>query len=455
MTVLRQVRLPGADEPTDVAFAGGVISAIGPDLPSVDDDVFEADGRWLIPGLWDHHVHMEQWALARERVDVAAGTSPAQVAALMREHGPGLTVGIGFRDALWPEAPTSDVLDAIDFPVVVISADVHTTWANRAALSLLGRPDDHWWLTETEAFELGRQVTAIDNDNIDELVTTAARAAAARGVTGVVDLELSGAIDAWQRRAAAGFDVLRVEACCYEHEFDGDLASTGTALSEFVTMGRLKLFADGSLNTRTAWCHDPYADGGHGFAAHDTVTLVAIVTAARQRGIGSTIHAIGDAAVGQALDVFEQVGGGGRIEHAQLVTERDLPRFASLGVQASVQPAHLLDDEPVAEAEWSGRTDRAYPFRGLCDAGAEILLGSDAPVARLDPWLAMDAAVNRSWHPESRLTPAEALRATTGGARLAVGAPADLALCDANPLDPAALASMTVAATWLAGHQTH
>lgn len=459
MVLIRNARLvdglaPTSD-PVDVAVTVGTISAIGANLPR-DDEEFDADGRWLTPGLWDHHVHMEQWALTRERVDVSDAESPAHVAALLRAHGgPDLTVGIGFRDALWAEPPTPEALETVGFPVVVISADVHTTWTNRAALASLGRPDTHWWLTETEAFELGRQVTAIDNDNIDQLVAAAARSAAARGVTGIVDLELSGAVRAWQRRAAAGFETLRVEAGVYEHELGDELPPTGTGLSEFVSMGRLKLFADGSLNTRTAWCHDPYPDGGHGFAAHDVDALAAIVAGAHERGISATIHAIGDAAVGQALDVFERVGTGGRIEHAQLVARPDASRFAALGVSASVQPAHLLDDEPVAEAEWIGRTSRAFPLRSLRDAGAHLLFGSDAPVAALDPWLAMSAAVNRSWHSASRLTPAEALVATTGGARLAVGARADLALCDADPLDAERLTSMSVAATWLAGHPTH
>jgi predicted amidohydrolase YtcJ len=124
-----------------------------------------------------------------------------------------------------------------------------------------------------------------------------------------------------------------------------------------------------------------------------------------------------------------------------------------------------LDDRDTAEANWSGRTDRAFPLRSLLDAGATLALGSDAPVAPLDPWLAMSAATTRSrldgrgpWHPEQALTREEALRASTRGrSRIRVGDPADFAVLDGDPwaVPDAVFAEMPVAATLVAGRFTH
>jgi hypothetical protein len=154
----------------------------------------------------------------------------------------------------------------------------------------------------------------------------------------------------------------------------------------------------------------------------------------------------------------------------QLVADADLPRFAALGVRASVQPAHLLDDRDVTAALWPDRQARSFALRSLLDAGADLRLGSDAPVAELDPWLSMAAAVHRSgdgrepWTPEQSLTPAEALAASTDGrGTLAPGAPADVVLLDADPLAPAAdpaaaaevLRTMAVAVTVQGGRVTH
>ena len=182
------------------------------------------------------------------------------------------------------------------------------------------------------------------------------------------------------------------------------------------------------------------------------------------------MHAIGDAAVTAALDAVSASGARGSLEHVQLVADADLPRFAALGVRASVQPAHLLDDRDVTAALWPDRQARSFALRSLLDASADLRLGSDAPVARLDPWLAMAAAVHRSgddrapWTPEQALTPAEAHAASTDGRRTpSPGAPADLVLLDADPLAPAdgtagaaqVLRSVPVAVTLLGGRCTH
>jgi hypothetical protein len=181
------------------------------------------------------------------------------------------------------------------------------------------------------------------------------------------------------------------------------------------------------------------------------------------------VHAIGDAAVREALGAYEETGAVGSIEHAQLMSREDSRTMARLGIRASVQPAHLLDDRDLTESFWPDRTDRCFALRWLHDDGVDVVFGSDAPVSPLDPWDAMAAAVHRSaddrepWHPEQALSVHEALAASTDGlGTVAVGHPADLALLDADPLpggssseQAKALRAMTVAATWVGGRLAH
>ena len=185
-------------------------------------------------------------------------------------------------------------------------------------------------------------------------------------------------------------------------------------------------------------------------------------------------RAIGDRANALVLDTFaalattagvgDVAAPGRRIEHAQLLRDVDPARFAALGVVASVQPAHVLDDRDVADRLWAGRTGRAFPYRTLLDAGVEIVLGSDAPVAPLDPWITIAAAVHRSgddrpsWHPEQEIPLPVALAASTGpDGPVRVGRRADLCVTDLDPaaVPAATLRTMPVAGTMLGGRWTH
>jgi predicted amidohydrolase YtcJ len=223
------------------------------------------------------------------------------------------------------------------------------------------------------------------------------------------------------------------------------------------------VLTDGSLNTRTAYCYDPYPGTDNvGLLTVPPEQLLPLMRTAAAAGIEPTVHAIGDRANTLALDAFEEIGSGGRIEHAQLVAEADFVRFGALGVEASVQPEHAMDDRDVADRYWAGRNDRTIALRSLLDAGATLVLGSDAPVAPLDPWVSIAAAVGRArdgrepWHPEQSITWDEALTASTR-TTIAVGQPADLVLVDADPAtaSPETLRTMPVAATLLAGRFTH
>jgi predicted amidohydrolase YtcJ len=238
--------------------------------------------------------------------------------------------------------------------------------------------------------------------------------------------------------------------------------------SGLVTMGPLKVITDGSLNTRTAYCYDPYpglddSADAFGMLVVAPTELAPLMRRARENAIECAIHAIGDHANTLALDAFEETGARGTIEHAQLLDRADLKRFHVLGVAASVQPSHAVDDRDVADRHWPGRTERSFPYGDLLAAGATLRFGSDAPVAPLDPWHTMAAAVQRShdsrapWHPEQAVSVEAALSASTRG-RFAVrdGDAADLVVTELDPLAASAdqLRAMPVHATMVGGAWT-
>ncbi|WP_298459351.1 amidohydrolase [uncultured Cellulomonas sp.] len=511
--LLTDARLVGSSgEPVDVLVREGRIAAIGPRLAAsgrtAGVDRIAMDGRTVLRGLRDAHVHMTQWALTRRRLDLSSARSVADAVALVVQRlaaeplgdgplaaerlaaeplgdGPDrspVLVGMGFRDGLWPDGPTAARLDEGlraaghgSAPVFLLSGDLHSAWLSTPALRRLGRGDHPTGLLrEDEWMPLMNRLEHVPAQRGDAFVDEAARAAAARGVTELVDLEIDDNLRSWRRRVAAGTDVLRVAVGVWPDHLDGAIArglSTGDVVpgtGGLVTMGPLKVITDGSLNTRTAFCHDPYPGlDGTGEARGRLVVagedLARLMATAHRHGIASAIHAIGDAANTLVLDAFEATGARGSVEHAQLLRDGDAERFARLGVVAGVQPEHAMDDRDVADRYWPGRTGRAFAVGTLLRAGATLAFGSDAPVAPLDPWRGVAAAVHRSrdgrepWHPEQRIGVADALDASTGGrATPRVGDRADLAVVDIDPVvaDAATLRAMPVSGTLLAGRWT-
>jgi predicted amidohydrolase YtcJ len=474
--------------PVDLHIVDGRVRAVGPNIMTADDVVLDGGGRWAVPGLWDAHVHLRQWAQTRTRLDVGSADSAAAVTRLVAAHiegSEGPVLGYGYRSAVWPQQPTVAELDAVSGarPVILTSGDGHNGWLNSAALAKLGAPPRTGALTENEWFALMPAITALTAETVDD--TAALRAvtadAAARGIVGITDFELAWGFRDWPEHFAAGVDQLRVRAAIYPDGLDAVIDAglrTGNALSDtggLAVMGPLKIISDGSLNTRTAWCCQPYADAHglphpYGVRNYRPDELTALLERAEAHGLDVAVHAIGDAAVTAALDTFDSTGARGSIEHAQLVQLADVARMATLGVRASVQPAHLLDDRDVTARCWPDRADRCFPFRSLHDAGVELALGSDAPVAPLDPWLAMAAAVHRSaddrapWNQREAITAAEALAASTDRqTTLRPGSRGDVVLLDDDPLravgDTAATAAhlrgLRVTPTIVPGHLTH
>jgi predicted amidohydrolase YtcJ len=484
--VLLDARLTGGAEPVDVLLENGRIAAVGPGAAATADRGhrrLRLDGRVVVPGLWDNHVHFTQWTLARRRINLEAARSAAEAARLVAAAGAGTSypgmpvVGYGFRDALWPDAPSLPLLDAAlpDTAIVLLSGDLHSCWLNSAALHRYGYAGatETGLLREEDAFEVVRRIDQVPEDALDAWAREAAAAAAARGVVGVVDLEMTWNLDTWTRRAERGHRDLRVEFGTYRQDLDRAVSmglrsgSVVDGTRGLVSVGPFKVITDGSLNTRTAYCADEYPGGStehpRGVLTVPTADLVEWMTVATRAGLGCAVHAIGDEANTLALDAFAATGARGSIEHAQLLSWADVPRFAELGVVASLQPDHALDDRDVADAYWAGRTDRAFVLASLTEAGATIALGSDAPVSPLDPWLTMAAAVWRTrdglppWHPEQAISVRAALAASTRGASVTPGAVADLAVLDADPFTAGldAFRTMPVAATLLAGRLTH
>lgn len=493
-TLLTSARLSVSGEMGAIAVVRGRIGYVGPDpgaaelrhlvgLTDQAPEVLDLEGRTVLPGLWDHHVHFDQWSLIRTWIDLSSAADPMAVVTAARqrlERGRPETgrplVGYGFRDGLWTERPHREQLDAVSTEValVMVCGDLHQAWLNGAALRRYGLPDDGDGILREEAWHpVMSDIRDVRTAEMDAAAHEAARGAAARGVVGIVDYESADNLTAWPRRAAGDRLDLRVRASVWPEHLERAIERglrTGDELpgtDGLVTMGSLKVITDGSLNTRTAYCHDPYPGepDNVGLLAVPPDRLVELMRRAWENGIETAIHAIGDHANTVVLDAFATVGSSGSVEHAQLLTHADVARFAELGVTASVQPEHALDDRDVADHYWAGRTGRAFMLRDLERTGARLVLGSDAPVAPLDPWVAMAAAVSRSrdgrapWHPEQEVSLETALAASTGTGRaeLQVGDPADLVVSDLDLLTVTAeqLRTAPVAGTMLAGRWTH
>lgn len=484
---LVEVCAPAPAEPVDVLVQEGVVTRVGPRLEAgTGVEAHEADGGWLMPGLWDSHVHLGQWSLASARLDLAGARSSRQALEMVRarlQEWPDLPViGWGHRPTTWEEPPVVSDLDAIgtDQPIVLICGDGHHGWLNTTALQMLALPTREGVVAEGEWFQAyGRLASVIGSDGTGpEAYRRTLEAAAAQGVVGLVDLEFSGGAAEWLERWHGGADLLRVRMATYADGLDDVIASglrTGDPLADDdrLTMGPLKIISDGSLNTRTAWCWEPYAGAAplgtpHGQPNQSPQELRELLMRATAHSLEVAVHAIGDRALTQALDAFEATGARGSVEHVQLARHADVRRLAALGLRASVQPAHLLDDRDVTERLWPGRAERSFALRWLLDAGVEVALGSDAPVSPLDPWLAMAAAVHRSaderepWHPEQAITAREALAASVDRAgTVAAGSPGDLVLLEDDPLRRFATSAEAAAhlrrmadrvtATWVAG----
>ena len=359
------------DRVVDLRFVDGTIAEIGDGLSAGID----LGGRWVLPGLWDQHVHMGQWAMFRQRFDLSGAASAAEAATIAgaqpAPRAGTVLVGVGFRDGLWPDALTRQLLDDAvpNAEVVLLSGDLHSCWLNSKALQRFGHDGlAGAVLREDDCFAVMNALDDVSPQLLDEWIADAGRAAATRGVVGVVDLEMAWSLGDWQRRMDAGFDTQRVRAGVYPQFLERAIAAglrTGDKVRELLEVGPFKIITDGSLNTRTAYCVDPYPGMGdyRGMLTVEPEQLIDWLRRAAAAGLTPAVHAIGDEANSLALDAFEELHIGGSIEHAQLLSLADFPRFAALGVAASVQPEHAMDDRDVADRYWT------WPHRPQLRAG--------------------------------------------------------------------------------------
>ena len=476
----------------------GDITVIAPGAAdrSRDGVVFDAEGMWAIPGLWDCHTHFTQWSYTLGRLDLLRARSAHEAMGMLRDHLARLraegrldpsryVVGMRFRHSLWSdgEQPTLAAIDAVsgDQPVALSSADMHCGWVNSAAACRLGvHVGESGLVGELEWFDAYCRLDDAPGaaEELDRLLREAEQDAAAKGVVGIRDYEMAENIDTWIGRFAKGVNGLRVQAGVYPERLEraiGDGWHTGDELPGSDGLGRvgaMKLISDGSLNTRSAYCSTPYSGiepetfGAMSYTPERIESYMALATG---HGFDIACHAIGDEANTVVLDCAERTGAHGSIEHVQMLKPVDLPRLAKLGLAASIQPQHAMDDRDVIARFWGHPAGVAYAFRALHDAGTRLLMGSDAPVAPLDPWMAISAAVfgtessdREPFQPEQCLDFGTALASSTavGRGRLKTGDAADLVLLDCDPsaaASPEEMRAMAahVQATMLAGRWTY
>jgi len=297
--------------PVDILLKHGVITGIGSGLTGTA--TIDLDGRYVMPGLWDAHVHLTQTALTRRRVDLTAASSATDAAAMMaaaERPAEGLPlIGFGFRDGMWAAPPTKHDLDAVvgDIPVVILSGDLHCTWLNSAALAAFGMAGHPTGiLREDDAFKVTTEAQTVPADVLDEWVAATATDVARRGVVGVVDLEMADTVQDWTRRFAAGFRGLRIAAGVYTPWLDSAIEAglrTGQVIEGtdgLLSVGPFKIITDGSLNTRTAFCGEPYeglvGPDASGQLNLPTAELVSLMRKASGAGFTPAVHAIGDEA---------------------------------------------------------------------------------------------------------------------------------------------------------------
>lgn len=466
-------------------------------LPS--HDVVNLGGRCVLPAFSDAHVHFPTWSLAQTQAALDGAGSLAEALARVRAHGETLVPGrwlrgTGWRDQTWESPPTRQVLDEVtgERPAALWAKDYHSLWLNTAALAAAGGALDvpggiverdgagepTGILREESAWAF-RQHVRTSADEWVEATRAGIKLAHSRGVAAVHDKDgWLGAPGIFQRIAAAEGLTLRVW-CSVPHAQVEQLAELGLRSGigdDFLRIGYLKAFMDGSLGSRTALMLD-----GSGLSITSGEELADIVRRGARAGWPVSVHAIGDRANREALDAFAAtrdewapLGLRPRIEHAQCVAPEDLPRFAALGVACSVQFSHATSDRDLADRFWAGTTERAYPFRSLWESGALVANGSDAPVEELDPLAGICAGVLRTiderpaWHPEQAVSVEQALIASTvnpawlaGDERrrgtLLPGYLADLVVLDRDPLacEPEELRDVRVVATMVGGRWVH
>ncbi|MBS0374249.1 MAG: amidohydrolase [Proteobacteria bacterium] len=435
--------------------------------------VIDAHGHRVVPGFNDAHVHFSDGGASLTAVQLNDVTSLAEFSRRLAEYARGVPSGSWIQGGNWDETkwspaelPTRQAIDAVTAgnPVAISRYDGHLVLANSRALALAGITaatadpaggmivrDAHGEPTgalKDAAIELlARVIPAPTPTERRRSIERAMREAASLGVTSVQDManppldysdlgtlaELLG-----EGRLTARFYVAPLITGVEDQAKLGIRRAFG---GSWLRIGAVKGYADGSLGSRTAYFFEPFDDqpGFRGLLGETMQPLSKMrgyLERADSGGLQVCIHAIGDAAISTVLDLYTGIAERGgardrrwRIEHAQHMAAKDFDRFATLGVIASVQPYHAIDDGRWAESRIGReRSSRTYAFRTFLDHRVHVAFGTDWPVAPLDPMLTLYAATTRAtldgrnpggWFPEQKVTIEEAIEAYTLGSAYA------------------------------------
>jgi predicted amidohydrolase YtcJ len=488
---------------TALAIHGDRIAALGGDseirrLADPQTEQIDLNGALILPGLTDAHLHFEWFSIGLSFVDVETDTieeALGRVAARAAATPKGQWIrGHGWNYTRWGEAfPTAAQLDsaAPDHPVYLTAKSMHMAWVNSLALNRAGitaetpdppggaiTRDAHGGpagtLAET-AIDLiaARSYTAPDKasqaaipeasvEDVAQAMLEGQRQAWKVGLTGVHDFDGIRSFRAWQllrERGQQGLRVVKTLPVAYlDHAVAVGLRS-GFGDS-WIRVGNIKIFADGALGPKTAAMIEPYEDDAknYGIVVTDKEEMYERGSLASRNGLALTVHAIGDRANHDLLDVYEMLrqeeAGQGqqvsprklrhRAEHLQVVHPADAARFARYGILGSMQPIHATSDMQMADTYWGRRSEGAYAWRSQLNHGTMLVFGSDTPVEPINPFWGLHAAVTRrradgspgpeGWYPGQRLTVAEALDAYTRAPAFAGYNEADLGTIETGKL---------------------
>ncbi len=458
-----------------VACLNGRIIAVGTDeevgkRAGAGTEVIDLKGRRVTPGFNDSHVHFLQGGQALSGVQLRDARSEAEFRERIGAYAAKLPKGRWITRGEWDHEnwsparlPTRQLVDPVtgDHPMFVERLDGHMGLANSLALKLAGvdrHTDDPpggtivrdangeptGVLKDAAQGLVEKAMPAPDGDEIAEGVKAAMRYANEHGVTSVQDMSAAPEVlRVYQKLLRAGELTVRIAAQQPLATWKrlADVGITADFGGPMLHIGGLKGFADGSLGSTTALFFHPYLDAPttSGLANEEMIPeskMRGHILAADRAGLQVMVHAIGDKANKLILDMFEAAEKENgprdrrfRIEHAQHLRQEDIPRFAALGVIASMQPYHAIDDGRWAAKRVGPEVLRGtYAFRSLLDAGVVLAFGSDWPVAPMEPLKGMYAAATRrtldgknpgGWYPEQKIGVAEALRAYTYGSAYA------------------------------------
>ncbi|MFZ6801000.1 amidohydrolase [Undibacterium sp. Di24W] len=466
---------PAQPQAQALAIMGDKIVAVGTNQQVIlwrgkQTKLIDAHSKLVLPGFNDAHVHFADGGNSLSEVALKDASSPQEFVRRIAAHSATLPQGEWLIGGNWddqafstPELPTRQMLDAVtpERPVFVTRYDGHMAVANSLVLKLAG-------IDRNTPDPIGGEIVRDREGNPTGLLRDAAmdkvfavmpepstekrlrtirsgmQFAAQMGVTSLQDMNPPYAdIAAYAILAESGELTSRMYLAPMLLQGE-DIIKIGIRRafgSDYLRLGALKAYSDGSLGSSTAYFHEAYLDAPHtrGLLAAEMQPIEGMrerMIKADKAGLQLCIHAIGDDGVSAILDLFEDVvkENGSRdrrfrIEHAQHLAQKDFARFAALGVIASVQPYHAIDDGRFVDKRIGhDRASRTYAFRSFLDHGVKLAIGTDWTVAPLDPMSTIHAAVTRAtidgqfpqgWRPEQKLTVAEVVHAYTMGSAYA------------------------------------